>query len=107
MANILATGARRPSDMVGRWGGEEFLLILPETGHDAALARAETLRDAIEKAGFAHPHGKPGGVVTVSAGVATSDLELDRTFDTLLARADQALYAAKREGRNRVKPAGA
>jgi len=89
----------RTVDLVGRIGGEEFTILLPETGRDAALQVAERLRAAVEAASFEF-----GGVTiryTVSLGVSVR--QGGDTLDRLLARADDALYAAKHGGRNRVE----
>lgn len=85
----------RAMDTVGRWGGEEFLLVLPETSATAAVAVAEKLRAAIAEAPI-----PVVGHVTASFGV--SGYELGDAQHTLLKRADNALYEAKRSGRNRV-----
>ncbi len=85
----------RASDTLGRWGGEEFLILLPETAGDAAAAMAERIRARVESEPFPEV-----GTVTVSLGVATAGLR--PTADELVKRADDALYQAKREGRNRV-----
>lgn len=109
VASILASGARRPADIVGRWGGEEFLLVLPETTAQAATNVANELRKSIQKAGLIHAHGGLNGVITISAGVATTQFDRDRSVDDLISRADAALYRAKSAGRNRVEsvpPAG-
>lgn len=90
-------GNVRASDMVGRWGGEEFLVILPETDLDIAGEVAENLRLHIAQQTFPIP----GGTVTVSAGVS-SFLPGD-SLQELVKRADSALYQAKEDGRNRVK----
>lgn len=87
----------RPFDVVYRLGGEEFLALLPGTGPVRAMAIAERLRSTVEL-------GPTGGVpMTVSVGVAvlSPDAE-DRTYETMFARADGALYAAKAAGRNQV-----
>ena len=89
-----ATGALRRADSLGRYGGEEFVALLPETGSAQALIVAERLRSAVELAS-----GNPS--CTVSVGVATSDVNL--SVDGLLARADRAMYQAKNGGRNRVE----
>ncbi len=104
---VLVTLARRAQEMVraqdviGRFGGEEFLIILPEAGHDAAITAAERLRlhviqQPISIAGAGDPI-----VVTVSVGVATLSPGVAITRTALVAAADRALYAAKRTGRNR------
>lgn len=85
---------RRP-DLLGRFGGEEFVVLLPETSQEEAVAVAERLRDAI-----ASPlEGVPP--VTVSIGV-TANRPDDARIDVLLARVDRALYKAKAAGRNRI-----
>ncbi len=90
-----ARAAVRASDTVGRWGGEEFLVLCPETGLKEASAVADRLRLAIK----AHPFAVAGNQ-TVSAGV--TEFRPGDTVDTLLGRADAALYRAKGEGRDRV-----
>ncbi len=89
----------RGTDLAGRIGGEEFLLVLPETEVDGALLLAERLRASLSDT----PHLLPSGPVkvTCSLGVAQWIAE-DRDAGALLGRADEALYAAKKAGRNRV-----
>lgn len=105
---------RRDDDIVGRYGGEEFIVILPGSGIDGASDLARTLIDAIHGLAIEHA-GSPFGRVTLSIGVATMDKVsgdwnawTERGRD-LLSRADLALYAAKGSGRNmlRVYPASA
>ncbi|WP_458524627.1 diguanylate cyclase domain-containing protein [Onishia taeanensis] len=84
-----------------RTGGEEFMAVLANTSQEAALAAAERLRAAIEA--LAVPHS--GRVVTISAGVALSTPAHRLNPQRLIEAADQALYAAKKAGRNRVIPA--
>nr|MDQ2680227.1 GGDEF domain-containing protein [Candidatus Eremiobacteraeota bacterium] len=87
----------RSFDRAGRIGGEEFVVLMPGAGREMATNIGERLRVSIEQSDFRHGNGTP---VTVSAGIAvaaTSD-----TVETLLARADRALYEANRGGRNRV-----
>ena len=91
----------RNIDRFGRYGGEEFLLILPDTPHDVAAPVLDRLRSIVadlDWSAFSH-----GMQVTISAGVAT--LKPGETPDTILARADSALYAAKAQGRNLVASA--
>ena len=86
----------RGNDLVGRFGGEEFVVFLPNTSVVTAKCVAERIRSVIESTVF------PNNLrVTISAGVATQDDPLGR-IDFLLKNADDALYQAKREGRNKV-----
>jgi diguanylate cyclase (GGDEF)-like protein len=88
----------RGIDRFGRYGGEEFLLLLPDTPDDAATKILDRLRAIIAELDWSA--FSPGMQVTISAGVAT--LKPDETPETFLARADSALYAAKARGRNRI-----
>jgi diguanylate cyclase (GGDEF)-like protein len=91
----------RTIDRFGRYGGEEFLLLLPDTPNDAAVHGLDRLRAIIAELDWSALSA--GMAVTISAGVAT--LAPDETPDALLARADCALYAAKGRGRNRIASA--
>lgn len=88
----------REIDRMGRWGGEEFLCILPNTGFEEALACAERLRRDLATARLVD--ALPELSVTASFGVATC--RQDDSIDTLMGRADKALYEAKEKGRNRI-----
>jgi diguanylate cyclase (GGDEF)-like protein len=92
-------GELRAGDMAYRYGGEELLVVLADATEAAAVAAGERLRSAVAALGLPHPQG---GHVTVSVGVAAGP----RDAADLLARADAALYAAKRSGRDRVVAAG-
>jgi diguanylate cyclase (GGDEF)-like protein len=106
---VLVTATRtlraqvRESDVVGRYGGEEFIVLLPETGLRAATIVAEKLRSAIAAA----PFGDEGAALqlTISAGVAAYPECGAVDEDALVRLADEALYQAKRAGRNRVMTA--
>jgi len=89
----------RKSDIVARYGGEEFVVIMPQTGLDGASAEAERVRKEICEWPF---EGVPKGTVTVSIGVSVFDRESMPDCEALLRIADDALYQAKREGKNRV-----
>jgi diguanylate cyclase (GGDEF)-like protein len=95
-ARLLAQGLRR-SDRLARFGGEEFLILLPETTGGAAVTVAERLR-ALLAARRVEPLGRP---LTASFGIAT--LQPGETAEILLNRADAAMLRAKRDGRNRVE----
>lgn len=90
----------RQADVIGRMGGEEFAVILPETDVIQARETAERLRVAVEATPIPLPQGLPLQF-TISIGVASLDTTTPN-LDTLLSRADEALYAAKHQGRNRV-----
>jgi diguanylate cyclase (GGDEF)-like protein len=96
----LLDGCLRAGDRAYRYGGEELLLILPEQDLEDAIAAAERHRVNVEAAALPHPQNRPHGVVTFSAGVAA--VQPGETPDQVLKRADDALYAAKSSGRNRV-----
>jgi diguanylate cyclase len=93
----------RNVDILGRYGGEEFVILLPETVAGGGLQAAERLRAKIEKMEIASNKAKLS--ITVSMGVASLDLadKSPQTLDKLIKRADQALYAAKTSGRNSVR----
>jgi diguanylate cyclase (GGDEF)-like protein len=91
----------RSVDRFGRYGGEEFLLVLPDMPEDGAARAMDRLRAIVAELDWSA--FSPGMKVTLSAGVAT--LKVDETTDSFLARADSALYAAKAQGRNRISRA--
>jgi diguanylate cyclase (GGDEF)-like protein len=90
----------RSEDIACRYGGEEFVLILPDASLDVTRQRAESLREAIQHVRIQH-RGQPLGTITFSMGVSTFPMH-GATCEALLRSADEALYRAKREGRNRV-----
>jgi diguanylate cyclase (GGDEF)-like protein len=110
VASLLREAPLRGTDMAARYGGEEFVVILPGAGEDGAALIANRIRDAVVDRLIPHV-ANPAGFVTVSIGVATmhpallveqGNLRLDLHVE-LIRRADQALYAAKQDGRNQVK----
>ncbi|GAB4357108.1 MAG: hypothetical protein Kow0073_14900 [Immundisolibacter sp.] len=107
LAHVVRTVVHRQSDRVARLGGEEFAVVLPQTRMGGALAVAETLRQAVENLKLPHAPGAAREVVTISAGVASLRPGVERRIEDLIEAADQALYAAKRAGRNRVVAAPA
>ncbi len=106
VAAILGERIRRETDLVGRYGGEEFGVLLPNTRPMAALGIAEEMRLAVRAAALAHESSSVAEVVTVSIGVASMIPAEDSTFSMLIRAADQALYEAKAAGRDRVVAAG-
>jgi diguanylate cyclase (GGDEF)-like protein len=92
----------RAVDIVARYGGEEFIVVLPETGAQGAEAFAERLRELIEAQPFVASRAVPIRLTT-SIGVSTFPGFGVDSVEELLTNADQALYRAKSEGRNRVR----
>jgi diguanylate cyclase (GGDEF)-like protein len=99
LAGVLGRIARK-SDVASRYGGEEFLLLLPECPLDAAIRKAEQLREEVERLQVKY-RGSKVGVITISIGIAAFPDHADDA-GALLRCADDALYLAKRGGRNRV-----
>jgi diguanylate cyclase (GGDEF)-like protein len=103
VARTLAVSLKRPGDFIARYGGEEFIAILADTPTEGALALSEAMRAAVQELGIRHPCSRGCASVTVSLGVAcASPTTASKPSDLVLA-ADQALYEAKNEGRNRVR----
>ncbi|HYN89643.1 MAG TPA: diguanylate cyclase, partial [Ardenticatenaceae bacterium] len=106
IASQLAAVARRPGDIAARFGGEEFVLLMPGTDQTGAVLLAERLRHLIQQLGIAHERNDEFGVVTVSIGVATAwprDAKSEfKEVEGLYKAADAALYQAKFGGRNQV-----
>ncbi len=102
VAKALRQTLLRPGDVVTRIGGEEFAVLLPETGATAALGIAERLRQATIELDIPHAGSDTAGHVTLSIGAACLDPVADTEFESLFHRADQALYRAKHAGRNQV-----
>jgi diguanylate cyclase (GGDEF)-like protein len=100
MVRILHAVTRR-EDIVARYGGEEFAVIFPDANIDEAYGIAESVRLSFKDYRFPNEASQPGGNLTVSGGVVmyTDDLQ---DGSEMIVRADEALYQAKREGRNRI-----
>ncbi|WIT14093.1 diguanylate cyclase [Paucibacter sediminis] len=101
VAALLREACRRPSDCVGRYGGEEFALILPNTPRSGAMTYARALIRTMALAGIPHPDSDIAPHITVSGGITTCVADASTTAEGLLLRADDALYNAKAHGRNR------
>ena len=97
----------RSGDLVARYGGEEFVVILPNTPAEGAMVMAEKLCLAVSALKIKHEFSKASKVVTISMGVATMIPVSATSEEVLIASADQALYEAKEEGRNRACQAAA
>ncbi|MGE5386561.1 MAG: diguanylate cyclase domain-containing protein [Betaproteobacteria bacterium] len=101
VARVLTQASDRGGDIPARYGGEEFSVILPDTSIDGAGIVAEKAREAVIALDIPHAQS-PYGVVTISLGVASLIPDETGAPETLILAADQALYQAKHEGRNRV-----
>ena len=93
----LVKGHIRASDSLGRWGGEEFMLLLPEKRLGAAVGVAEKLRTLIEE--------QKNEATNVTASFGVAEFRAGDTIETIYDRADNAMYKAKNNGRNRVETA--
>ncbi len=102
VAAIFKDSLARSTDFIARYGGEEFVALLPETETKAAMAMAEKMRAHVEQAAIPHTASEIADHVTLSLGVVTAIPTSDDQPEQLLQQADDALYAAKAGGRNRV-----
>jgi diguanylate cyclase (GGDEF)-like protein len=93
----------RPQDLACRYGGEEFVVGMPNTDRDEGLAEAEKMRRAVAAAAFAHREKQPKGYVSISGGVAAFPKD-GSNIRELIQHADEALYYSKKSGRDRVTP---
>lgn len=91
----------RDTDSIGRYGGEEFIILLPETGKEESISIAERIRNAVNKYKFPRAETQPHGRITVSIGVSSYPDDGDK-WEKIIQAADDALYVAKNTGRNRV-----
>ncbi|GBF83067.1 adenylate cyclase [Aphanothece sacrum FPU3] len=101
VAQAINKGVRR-TDFVARYGGEEFVVVLPNTDTEQAIQIAQRMLAKVKALNIAHETSLTANHVTISCGIASLKLPKDKFYDDLILRADQALYEAKRKGRNRV-----
>lgn len=102
VAGALQSALQGNGDFLGRYGGEEFVVLLPSTSIDDAATMGERLRAGVEALALPHRASPPGGRVTISIGLVAAVPENPLGAESFLAAADEALYRAKHEGRNRV-----
>ncbi len=101
IARTIKEAVRRPTDLVARLGGEEFVVVLPDTSMEGSMVVAEGIRSQVAGLKIPHAASQVADVVTVSLGVFTYHGE-PAEIGVMLTRVDQALYVAKHNGRNRV-----
>jgi len=101
IGQLLGETCRRPRDLAARFGGEEFVILLPGTSHSGAMFFAKGLRRTLHQLALPHPGLNGEKCVTVSGGISTCVPDGNTTIESLLSRADAALYTAKSLGRDR------
>jgi diguanylate cyclase (GGDEF)-like protein len=105
VAELIRQIPRRAYDLVARYGGEEFVLIMPEASLDNAVDLAEEIRKSVLDQHIIHEASPTGPWVTLSLGVASTTVIMGTSHEDLVKQADNALYTAKSQGRNRVATA--
>lgn len=103
IAKAFAKTVQRPSDFVARYGGEEFVAILPNTPMCGAEIIAKNIQEAIDELGIVHKGSEVSDVITVSVGVSHCFPSDELTIEKLIHEADEALYIAKKTGRNKIE----
>jgi diguanylate cyclase (GGDEF)-like protein/PAS domain S-box-containing protein len=102
IAAVIRAAALRPLHVAARYGGEEFVVLMPDTPAEAAVRLGEQLRQAIHRCRLEHLASDTSKVVTVSIGAATMGRGGGQVPEAIIMQADEALYAAKRSGRDRL-----
>jgi diguanylate cyclase (GGDEF)-like protein len=102
LADLMQRATSRAGEVVGRFGGEEFILVLPGACAESARRTAERLQDLVIAEGIPHGHSQVTDIITVSQGLATLAPDSKLSPEDLVKQADTALYSAKHLGRNRI-----
>jgi diguanylate cyclase (GGDEF)-like protein len=102
VAQCIQDSLKRPIDFCARYGGEEFVVVLPNSSLNGAMTVAERIRENVESLRIEHNDSTTGGIITMSLGLATSKIVNADSDEQLIRCADQALYLAKKYGRNQV-----
>jgi diguanylate cyclase (GGDEF)-like protein len=103
IANTISNNLKRPTDVVTRYGGEEFAIVLPDTNNDGAVHVANTILNGIKKTDISHNNSPTASIVTLSMGVGTIVPDEMNSPVELIKNADDYLYKAKENGRNRIE----
>ena len=101
VAQAIRRSAKGPRDLVARYGGEEFAIILPQTNSQGAIKVAETIRQEVKKLQITHQASLVDQHVTLSLGICCTIPQPNYLVETIIACADQGLYGAKKQGRDR------
>lgn len=102
VAGSLRRGLHRPADLLVRYGGEEFMTLLPDTGPEGALTVGIAMMEEVTALRLPHGSSLVSPLVTISIGIASSSPDENMPVEVLIAAADRALYRAKHDGRNRI-----
>ncbi len=102
VAKTLENEIRQSKDIVARFGGEEFVILLENTDRDGAMETAKRIMERIKKLKIPHETSEVSDILTVSIGIATMKPDNNKNYHQLLEKADKALYEAKTSGRNRI-----
>ncbi len=102
VAECIQDSLKRPIDFCARYGGEEFVVVLPNSSLEGAMTVAERIRENVESLKIEHIESTTGGIITMSLGLANSKIINADSDEQLIRCADQALYLAKKRGRNQV-----
>ncbi len=102
IAATIQNSLKRPADLVARYGGEEFVVVLPNTSAQNAVTVAESIQTGVRALALDHPASNVSPYVTLSFGIASAIPAVNSSPSWLLTAADQALYRAKEEGRDRI-----
>ncbi len=102
VAKTLENEIRQSKDIVARFGGEEFVILLENTDRDGAMETAKRIMERIKRLKIRHETSEVSDILTVSIGIATMKPDNNKNYHQLLEKADKALYEAKTSGRNRI-----
>ncbi len=100
IAQALKRSLKRPADLAARYGGEEFVIVLPNTNWEGAVYVAKSIQNTIRNLGIIHQKSEISPMITISLGISSTIPDDQIPPDTLINRADKALYTAKQQGRN-------